>query len=140
MEEKLKTWTNILFFIADEWFGEEFVKEFANHKYDGDPIQEGEKRIDCDLEEHEKIFWSLVDALFDYLRKNRKKLPVGEFEEKSKMAAGLKGQFWAMIQLNHPEFMEPDNIGIRKGYVIIESPHNPANQLFDLLGKGIPRG
>jgi len=139
MEEKLKMWTNILFFIADEWFGEEFVKEFANYKYDGDPIQDGETKINCDLDEHEKIFWNFVDALFNYLRKNRKKLPAGELEEKKKMAMGLKAQFWAMIQLNHDEFMQPDNIGIRKGYTIVESPPQmPGNPLIEVLKGGFP--
>jgi len=138
IEEKKKTWANVFLFLADEWFGEEFVKEFMNYKYDGDPVQEEEKRIDVDLDDHEKIFWNFVDALFNYLRKNRKKMPSGELEEKKKMAIGLKSQFWGMIQLNHPEFMEPDNIGIRQGYVIVESPPMAANPLFEILKGGMP--
>jgi len=136
MEEKRKTWENILLFLAYEWFGEEFAREFVNYKYDGDPVQEGEVKIDCDLDEHEKIFWNFVDALFNYLRKNRKRLPAGELEEKKKMAAGLKAQFWGMIQLNHPEFMEPDSIGIRKGYIMVESPRMPNNPLIEIIKGG----
>ena len=136
MEEKKKTWANIFLFLAVEWFGEEFATEFMNYKYDGDPIREGEKIIKTDLDDHEKIFWSLVDSLFNYLRKNRKKLPAGELEEKRRMAEGLKGQFWGMIQLNHPEFMEPDSIGIRQGYVIVECPAIPTNPLLEQL-KGV---
>jgi hypothetical protein len=138
-EEKKQTWQNILLFLAFEWFGKEFVEEFMNYKYDGDPIQEGETKINCDLDEHEKVFWDFVDALFNHLRKNRKKMPAGELEEKKRIAVGLKSQFWGMIQLNHPEFMEPDNIGIRQGYVIVESPPMATNPLVEIF-KGMPSG
>ena len=52
MEEKKKTWANVFLFLAGEWFGEEFATEFMNYKYDGDPIQEEEKKIDIDLDDH----------------------------------------------------------------------------------------
>lgn len=135
-EEKKKTWANVFLFLAGEWFGEEFVKELMDYKYEGDPIAEGEKKIDVDLDDHEKIFWHFVDALFNHLRKNRKKMPAGELEEKKKMAVSLKTQFWAMIQLNHPEFMEPDSIGIRQGYVIVESQMPSTHPLVEILKGG----
>jgi len=139
-KEKGKTWTNIFIFLAIEWFGEEFAEEFMNYKWEGDPIGEGEKIIKVDLDDHEKFFWTLVHCLSSYLRKNRKKLPSGEWEEKVRMSEGLKSQFWAMIRLNHPEMSEPDIIGIRKGFVIVQLPSPPPanNPLYELLKKGFP--
>lgn len=122
MEGKAKMWSNVLLFLAGEWFGQEFIKEFLEYKNDLAPLQEGEIKIDRDLEEHEKIFWNFLDSLFKYLQKNRKKMPVGELEEKKKMAAAFKTLFWASIQLAHDEFMDADNIGIREGYQIVAGP------------------
>lgn len=132
-EGKEKIWKDVLVFLAGEWFGPEVVSEFINHKMAGDQVREGEKKINCDLDEHEKIFWDFVDTTFNHLRKNRKKLPAGDLEEKKRMAGAIKTIFWAMIQLNHPEFMEAENIGIRENYTIIEAPPAPMNPLAEIL-------
>ena len=118
-DEKTNIWKNILIFFASEWFGQEFLQEFLAYKFDGEPPVEGETPINIDLFEYEKMFWNFVDCLHYYLRKHRKRLPSGELEEKTKMASGFKAQFWAMVQLNHPEAMDADNIGIRGNYRIV---------------------
>lgn len=137
-EEKAKTWQNILMFIGFEWFGEEFIKGFLSYDNNliDDPVQEGETAIDSPLEDHEKIFWNFVDSLFDYLRKNRKKLPAGDLEEKRSMADGLKAQFWGMLKMNHPEFMDAENIGIRRGYVIVNRWPVKQHPLVEIIKGG----
>lgn len=133
-DEKAKMWSNVLLFLAGEWFGSEFIKEFLDYKMDLGPIQEDETKIDCDLGEHEKIFWNFLDSLFKHLQRQRNKMPAGELQEKKRMAAAFKTLFWASIQLAHEEFMEAENIGIRGGYMIVEQPPqqtpNPLVEIF----------
>lgn len=133
-EDKSLLWRNVLVFLAGEWFGNEFISEFLSYKMDGDPLEEGERKIDCDLEDYEKLFWNFLDSLFKHLHKNRKKMPAGELEEKKRMAAAFKALFWASIQLAHDEFMDADSIGIRENYAIVAGPpQQQTNPLIEIL-------
>lgn len=139
-DQREKLWGTVLLFLAGEWFGAEVLDEFPKYRFDEHPLEDGETIIDVTLSEHEKRMWDLVDTAANYLRKMRKRMPAGELQEKKELARCLKDQFWATIKLNHPELMEPDSIGIRKGYVMVESHHGSHHPLMEILKGAIPVG
>jgi len=139
-EERKQIWNDVLIFLAGELLGDNIMSIFLSHRLEGLPIAEGETLIDVTLLDHEKRFYDLTDAAFAYLRKNRKTMPTGEFEEIIGIASSLKSMFWCMIKLNHPAIMETEGgIGIRKDYaIVIIAPTAEDTVLTKLLKGAIP--
>lgn len=140
IEETEKAWLLVINFLALEIFGEEIHKKWGQSKdWTGHNIQSGEVPFGEELYGFEKRLWLLLTEAGTFIEQNKRRMINLDVEAKFQACVGLGSLFWAIVEMNHPDYDLSDGmqLGIRSHFQMVKSklPENPYGRM---LGGLIP--